>query len=200
MGRSTVDLAWRPPAPRPANYRVEVRYILVDDDQARVDWRPYAQVEVNAGRDRVTAHVRGLPSGGLQMLRIVAVDGAGRLAAPSPMVTVMMGQPSTWWRPTLLKVLILLLAVCLGLVARRKWEERQMLAEIDESRRAQKRGRGSGLEGVKKGKTFRFPNRFRGGNDGGYRPGRRPCPPGLESSLERPLSAWHLPPVPARHA
>ena len=134
VGRSTVDLAWKPPVPRPASYRVELRYIVVDDDVARAEWRPYAQVDVDAGRDLIKTRVRRLPAGGLQMLRIVAVDRAGQLAAPSPMITVMMGQPSTWWRPTVLKGLLLLLAVFGFLLFKRRREERQMLAEIDESR------------------------------------------------------------------
>ena len=134
-GRSTVDLAWKPPVPRPAKYRVELRYILVDDDRARVDWRPYAQAEVKVGRDEVTAHVHGLPSGGLQMLRVVAVDSAGRLAPPSAMTVVMMGQPATWWQPSLLKALVLLLLICGGLVIRKRRENRQILEEIDASRR-----------------------------------------------------------------
>ena len=135
VGRSTVDLSWKAPVPRPAKYRVEVRYLLVEDDRARVDWRPYAQSEVKVGRDDVTAHLRGLPSGGLQMLRIVAVDGAGRLAAPSPMTVVMMDQPATWWKPSWLKVLILLLLVCGALALRKRWEDQQILTDIDESRR-----------------------------------------------------------------
>ena len=135
VGSSTVDLAWKPPDPKPASYRVELRYLSMEDDKVRLDWRPYALVEVNAGRDEVTAHLRGLPSTGLQFVRVVAVDHAGRLSSPSPLLTLALHPPSTWWHPTLLKVLAALLLVCGGLVLYKRWEDQQMLQEIDASRR-----------------------------------------------------------------
>ena len=144
VSASTVDLAWKPPTPRPASYRVEIRYVTVEDDKIQVEWRPYALVEVNAGKDEVTAHLRGLPSTLLQMIRVVAVDSAGRLASPSPMYTVQMKTPSTRWNVTPLKVLIALLILCGGLAVRKRWEDQQILREIDESRRVKNEEAGIG--------------------------------------------------------
>ena len=137
VSSSTVDLAWHAPTPKPASYRVELQYISVDNtDKVRVDWRPYALVDVSVGRTEVTAHLRGLPSTGLEMIRVVSVNGAGQLASPSPVVTVAMRLPSTWWRPTPLKILFALLVLCGALEIRRRREIQQMFREIDESRRA----------------------------------------------------------------
>lgn len=142
VGSSTVDLRWKPPVPKPASYRVEIQYISVEDDKVRVDWRPYALTDFHVTPDLVTASLRGLPSTNLQMMRVVAVDGAGRLASPSPTVVAAMHLPSTWWRPTLLKVLVFLLMICGGLVIYKRREDRLILASIDESRRESNREAG----------------------------------------------------------
>lgn len=136
---STVDLSWRPPTPRPAGYRVELRYLSIDDDKLRIDWRPYALTDLNVTPNLVTAHLRNLPQEGFQMMRIVSVDKAGRLAAPSPMITVLMPWPSSWWQVTPLKLLVVALLVCVVLVVRRRLENDAILREIDEDRRESRR-------------------------------------------------------------
>ena len=142
---STVDLSWKAPLPKPASYRVELQYISVGaDDKVQVNWRPYAQVEIKTGLTDVTAHLRGLPPTGLQMMRVVSVDAAGQLSSPSSVMTVAMDLPPTWWRPTPLKILVGLLLICGAIAIRRRWEVQQMLRDIDESRRAQNEEAGIG--------------------------------------------------------
>ena len=137
IGTSTLDLAWTPPRPTPRSYRIELRYLPIDAaGNLRVDWRPWAKIEVRPTQERVTARVNGLPEGTRQYLRVVAVDDLGHLSAPSAMVMATTRLASTWWHVTPLKVLIFLLFVCFGLLIYRKWEERQIVRELDESRAA----------------------------------------------------------------
>ena len=140
-GVTTLDLAWTPPRPVPKAYRVEMRYLTLDaDDNLRVDWRPYAQVDIRSTPTLVTARLSGLAAGTRPTLRVVAVDSAGRLAAPSATLMATLRQPSTWWHVTPLRVLFALLALCLGLLIYRKWEDQQILRSIDESRAARNEG------------------------------------------------------------
>ena len=135
QGTSTLDLSWTPPRPTPKSYRVELRYLRLDEDEKlHVDWRPYAKVDVRVAPDTVKAQVSGLPAGQRQTIRVVAVDDAGHLALPSPTLSVMTRPASTWWHVTPLKVLAALLLACMGLLIYRKWEEQQILRSIDESR------------------------------------------------------------------
>ena len=135
-GRTTLDLSWRALVPTPRSYRVELRYLSLDEaDKLLVDWRPYAQVEFRAAHGFVTARLSGLEPDSQQCVRIVAVDASGRLAAPSPLRVIYTLPSSTWWRPTPLGVLGLLLLLCGGMVWRQRWETRQILRELDESRR-----------------------------------------------------------------
>ncbi len=135
-GRSTLDLRWRVPAPAPTRYRVEIRYLSLDqDDRLVVDWRSYAQVEFQGMPGYVKAHLHGLEAETQVCLRVVSVDAAGRLSTPSPLLITYTRPAATWWRPTPLKVLWVLLFICGGMVLRNRWETRQVLREIDESRR-----------------------------------------------------------------
>ncbi len=135
-GRTTLDLSWRMPNPPPKSYRVELRYLSLDpDDRLVVEWRPYAQVDFETAHGFVNARVSGLSPASEACVRIVAVDAAGRLAAPSPLLVMHTLPPSTWWRPTPLKVLFALLLLCGGLALRHRWEVNQILGEINESRR-----------------------------------------------------------------
>ena len=119
--RSTLDLRWRVPAPAPKSYRVEIRYLSLDpDDRLVVEWRPYAQVEYKGSSGFMTAHLFGLPAETQVSLRVVSVDTAGRLATPSPLVVAYTLPASTWWRPTALKVLLVLLVICGGVVLRNR--------------------------------------------------------------------------------
>ena len=137
VSTSTLDLAWKTPAPAPKSYRIELRYLSLDiGDKLRVDWRPYARVDIRPTQSQVTARISGLDPGTHQTLRVVAVDAAGRLAPPSPVVVVVMRQASTWWHITPLKVLVFLLMICGGLMIYRRWELRQVMRSIDESRAA----------------------------------------------------------------
>ena len=137
VGVSTIDLAWIPPRPTPRSYRVELRYLSLDsDDKLRVDWRPYAKADIRPTQSRVTAHVSGLGAGTRQYVRVVAVDDEGRLATPSPVLMFTTGLASTWFHVTPLKVLFASLALCLGLLIYRKWEEHQILQELADSRAA----------------------------------------------------------------
>jgi hypothetical protein len=139
---TTVSLAWKPPVPLPRNYRIEIRYLTFDEtapDNLRIDWRPYAQAEVHARVDQVTAILHNLPAGTRETMRVVAVDSAGQLGMPSPQVNATTLPASTWWHPTLLKVLVTLLIVCLVWMAYRRLEERRLLREIEESRLARER-------------------------------------------------------------
>ena len=134
---STFDLAWTPPRPTPKSYRIELRYLSLDsDERLRVDWRPYARVDIEPTQTRVTAHVSGLPSGTRQTVRVVAVDDDGRLAPPSPLLVIETRLAPTWWHVTPLKVLTFLLLVCGGALIYKKWEERQMVRDMDERRAA----------------------------------------------------------------
>ena len=137
VGTSTFDLAWTPPRPTPKAYRVELRYLSMDqDERLRVDWRPYAKVDILPTQARVTARVSGLPSGTRQTVRVVAVDDAGRLAPPSASAVVETRLASTWWHITPLKVLIFLLLCCGAALIYKKWEERQILRDVDARRAA----------------------------------------------------------------
>ena len=136
-GRSTLDLTWRALVPPPKSYRVEVRHLSQDvDDKLIVEWRPYALTEFETAHGFVNAHLSGLSADSQECIRVVAADASGRLAAPSPLVVTYTLPPSTWWRPTPLKVLFALLILCGGLVIRQRWETNQLLRSIDESRRA----------------------------------------------------------------
>jgi hypothetical protein len=133
--RSTLDISWQPALPPPQNYRVELRYLTVDSTgQLRVDWRPYAQVDIRPSPSLVTATIRNLPAGALQTLRVVASDSGGRTTASSATLQAATLPPSDWLRITPLRVVVLLFLVCLTLVIRRRLELRQILREIDESR------------------------------------------------------------------
>ena len=137
VGTTTVDLAWNPPRPTPRSYRVELRYLSLDsDDKLRVDWRPYAKVDIHPTQSRVTARVSGLPDGTRQYVRVVGVDDDGRLAAPSPVLMFETRVAPTWFHVTPLKVLFASLLLCLGLLIYRKWEEHQILQELADSRAA----------------------------------------------------------------
>ena len=124
------------PSPAPKRYRVEIRYLSLDpDDRLLVDWRPYAQVEYQPAPGFVTAHLYGLSPETQVCLRVVSVDAAGRLSTPSPLMITYTLPAATWWRPTALKLLWVLLFICGGMVVRNRWETSQILREIDESRR-----------------------------------------------------------------
>ncbi len=135
-GRTTMDLSWRAPEPPPKSYRVEMRDLSLDpDERLVVEWRPYARVDFELAHGFVNARLSGLSPASEVCVRIVAVDAAGRLAAPSPLLVMYTLPPATWWRPTPLKVLFALLLVCGGLALRHRWEVNQILGEIDASRR-----------------------------------------------------------------
>jgi hypothetical protein len=136
-GRTTLDISWKPMTPSPRIYRVELRYLTVDsNDKLRIDWRPYAQVDMRLSKDLCIATVRGLPSQTRETLRVVAIDFSGRVAGASATLQAFTLSPSSFWRITPLRVLFALLLLCFGLAWRRRWEERQILREIDESRAA----------------------------------------------------------------
>ncbi len=133
-GSASVELAWKPPVPLPRAYRVERRSFARDESElggVRVDWRLCERVDFRVHANEVVATVRGLVPGEPLTLRVVSVDTAGRLAPPSPEVNVLTAPGSTWWRPTSLKALFFALAVCLGLLARQRWQERQLLRDLD---------------------------------------------------------------------
>ena len=135
-GRTTLDLSWRALTPPPKSYRVELRYLSLDsDDKLIVQWQPYARVEFTTAHGFVNARLTGLPPDSQECVRIVAVDTAGRLATPSPLRVVYTLPAATWWHLTPLKVLFALLLLCGGLVLRNRLEVRQVLRELDESRR-----------------------------------------------------------------
>jgi hypothetical protein len=136
-GRSTLDISWKPLAPKPRSYRVELRYLAIDaQNKLRIDWRPYAQVDIHVGKDLCTATVRRLPPGTRQTLRVVAIDFSGRIAGGSATLQAATLPAANFWRVTPLRVLVALLLLCGALALRRRWEVRQMLREIDESRAA----------------------------------------------------------------
>jgi hypothetical protein len=136
--RSTLDVSWKPLVPAPKLYRVELRYLAADDDgtKLRIDWRPYAQVDIRTGMDICLATVRGLPAGARQTLRVVAIDATGHVAGGSATLQATTLPPLDFWRITPLRILVAALLLCVGLIIRRRWEERQILREIDESRAA----------------------------------------------------------------
>lgn len=134
VGSTTLELTWKPPTPLPRSYRVERRSFAQDEqepDGVRTDWGLCERVDFRIHANEATATVRGLAPGEFVTLRVVSVDTAGRLAPPSPEVEATMAAGSTWWRPTPLKGLGLALAVCLGLLARRRWQENQLVRELD---------------------------------------------------------------------
>jgi hypothetical protein len=135
--RSTLDVSWKPLAPIPKLYRIELRYLAADNDgKLRIDWRPYAQVDIRTSKDLCLATVRRLPAGARQTLRVVAMDAMGRVAGGSATLQAATLPASDFWRVTPLRILIAALLLCLGLVVRRRWEERQMWREVEESRAA----------------------------------------------------------------
>ncbi len=134
VGPSTVELAWKPPVPLPRAYRIERRSFARDDRETgnvRIDWLPYERADFRVRADQVTATLRGLAAGEPVTVRVVSVDAAGQLSPPSPLVNAMTAPGSTWWHPTPLKMLVALLALCGGLLARKRWRERQLLRELD---------------------------------------------------------------------
>ncbi len=147
IGSNSVNLAWQSPVPLPRSYRVEMRHLLLparDDDDPpdkvippTVEWRPCPGADVRARVDGVTAHLRGLSPSMIYALRVVAVDGAGRPAEPSPVLFVHTAAASTLWQPTPLKVMCGLLTVCVAIYARRRWREeriqREETAELERS-------------------------------------------------------------------
>jgi hypothetical protein len=132
----SMKIAWKTPEPKPKNYRVELRYLSIESGggDLQIDWRPYAKTEIQIDKGETVATLRGLPPGTRQTLRVVAVDSRGRFAAPSAMIQVEMLPGSNWWRITPLRVLCLALAVCLGLLWRRRQQEKEILQEIDDAR------------------------------------------------------------------
>ena len=136
-GRSTLEVSWKPIKPSPRFYRIELRYLTLDSEgKLRIDWRPYAQVDIQMGKDLCTAAVHGLPAGTRQTLRVVAVDFSGRLAGGSATLQATTTAASTFWQVTLFKVLMASLLLCLGLLLRKRWEERRLLRDLAESRAA----------------------------------------------------------------
>ena len=134
VGASTVELAWQPPVPLPRSYRVELRSFAYDEREegkVRIDWLPYARTDFRVHAAEVRATLRGLNPGEPLTVRVVSVDADGQLSQPSPLVEVVTAAGSTWWRPTALKTLVVLLAICGGLMARKRWQERQLLRELD---------------------------------------------------------------------
>jgi hypothetical protein len=135
--RNALDVSWKPLAPAPKFYRIELRYLAEDNDgKLRIDWRPYALVDIRTGKDLCLATVRGLPAGARQTLRVVAIDGSGRIAGGSATLQASTMPASDFWRVTPLRILIVALLLCVGLVVRRRWEERQLWREVEESRAA----------------------------------------------------------------
>jgi hypothetical protein len=136
-GRTTLDISWKPMVPAPKSYRVELRYLALDaQGKLRIDWRPYAQADIHVEQDLCTAVVRGLPPQTRQTLRVVALDFSARVQGASATLQASTLPEPNFWRVTPLRVLVALLLLCLGLAIRRRWEERQILREIDESRAA----------------------------------------------------------------
>ena len=134
VGATTLELAWKPPVPLPASYRVERRSFARDPDDpegVRIDWNLCDRVDLRVHAGETTAVVRGLTPGEFTTLRVVSVDTAGRQAPPSPEIEATTLDASTWWHPSALKVLLPVLAFCLGLMARRRWQERQLVRELD---------------------------------------------------------------------
>ncbi|MBE7213078.1 MAG: hypothetical protein INR65_18860 [Gluconacetobacter diazotrophicus] len=134
VSSSTVELTWQQPVPLPRSYRVERRSFARDERAqggVRVDWLPYDRVDFRTRGDQVTARLHGFAPGDWVSVRVVSVDVGGQLSRPSPLVNVLTlpGQP--WWHPTVLKTLLLALAVCVGLIVRRRWQERRLLEELD---------------------------------------------------------------------
>jgi hypothetical protein len=64
------------------------------------------------------------------------MDAMGRVAGGSATLQAATLPASDFWRVTPLRILIAALLLCLGLVVRRRWEERQMWREVEESRAA----------------------------------------------------------------
>ncbi len=134
VGTSTLELGWSPPAPLPRGYRIERRSFARDEREpgnVRTDWLPYDRTDFRVRADRVTATLRGLTAGEPVTVRVLSVDAAGQLSQPSPLVDAVTLPASGWWRPTPLKVLLLLLAGCVALIVRHRWQERQLLRALD---------------------------------------------------------------------
>lgn len=131
-----IKLAWKTPEPAPKTYRVELRQLSIDPDTKRllIDWRAYAQIEYQPGARETTAILHGLPGATRQTIRVVAVDGRNRAAAPSAWVQVDLPPGADWFRVTPLRVLLLALAGCVVLLIRRKRETRLILSEMTASR------------------------------------------------------------------
>ncbi len=134
--RTTLDISWQGLNPAPKNYRIELRYLTIDGEKLGIDWRPYGQVTIQASTGLCTATIRGITPGTRQTVRVVAVDFSGRLLAGSATIQANTLPPSTFWQITPLKTLFGLLLLCGALVVRRRWEERQLLRAMAESRAA----------------------------------------------------------------
>ena len=134
VGSSTVELTWKSPVPLPRSYRIERRSFARDDRAeggVRVDWLPYERVDFRTRADQVTATLRGFAGAEWVSVRVVSVDTSGQLSQPSPIVSVITVPGARWWHPTLLKGLFLLLAGCLALIIRRRWQERRQLGDLE---------------------------------------------------------------------
>lgn len=130
-----MKIAWKTPSPPPKGYRVELRYLSLDPDHNLVvDWRSYARVEFTTAAGETAAVLCGLPSGTRQTVRVVAVDGQGRAAAPSSFVQADLAPGANWLRITPLRLMLMALAVCLALIWRRKRETRLILQSISDAR------------------------------------------------------------------
>ncbi len=139
-GRTNLELAWKQPEPLPSKYRVELRYLSLDqEDNLKIDWLPYAKVEYRTGDGQVVANLRDLPAGTNQSIQVVAIDGQGRAAVPSGILQVQLDPALKWWRLSLVQWMLLILAALAVLIVRRHLQDRRTVAQLGLDRVARQR-------------------------------------------------------------
>ena len=125
IGKSSCRLEWKAPSKEPLDYRLEMRRLSLDGKgNLKIEWLPYGDFIAKKEGDHLVGRMSKLRAGSAYTIRLCSVTNAGEVS-PSSSVTMFVTKPGFKIPVTPLRVLLLLLAVLVALVAREKIRSRR---------------------------------------------------------------------------
>lgn len=118
LGSSKWELHWPRPANPVANYRIEERFLSLNDaSELQTNWKALTPVEIANSGDSVIAKLGGLDPKNIHLVRIAALGSDGAVLWEAPLVTLAPPRESPGGRSNWL----LILGMALGLLVFLRW-------------------------------------------------------------------------------
>ncbi len=125
LSSSHWELRWPRPATPVANYRIEERFLSLNDaSELQTTWKPVTKTEIANSGDSVIAKLEGLDPKSIHLVRVTALDTNGAVLWEAPLVTLATprepGSARSDW--------LLILSLALGLLFFARWRLRRRAA------------------------------------------------------------------------